>query len=93
MAERDFWAPYRDDPEHMEAYAIASLQFDVCELILKTMEEREVSRSDLARRLGVTRGAVTSMLHGGNLTLATVARAFHVLGVKISIEAEVAKSP
>jgi transcriptional regulator with XRE-family HTH domain len=51
----------------------------ILEEICRWMESREVSRSDLAVRLGVTRSSVTQMLSGRNLSVRTVAKVARAL--------------
>ena len=54
---------------------------DVTELICEIMKEDRVSRSDLAKRLGKTRGHISQLLDGtANMTVRTVADIFTVLG-------------
>lgn len=56
------------------------LLLDVTELIVELMNERGVSRSELADRLGKTKGHVTQLLSGSrNLTLRTLSDIFVAL--------------
>ena len=59
------------------------------EEISQLMEKRNVSRAELARRLGKTRGFVTQLLNSGrNLTLRTIADVFSALGEQPAILAK-----
>lgn len=71
----------RDD-EFGRAYAQERLIVDAAELISQLMEERGLSRADLARLLGYrSRAAVTRILSGRtNLTLRSLGEILHVLG-------------
>ena len=61
---------------------------DVTELICEIMEEEEVSRSELARRLHRSKGYVTQLLDGrANMTIRTISDVFHALGRRLSFRA------
>ncbi len=69
------------DPKHMRLYQQERAIYEVTELLESRMAELGVSRAELARRLGKTRGWVTQLLDGeANKTIRTVADAFAVLG-------------
>jgi len=54
---------------------------EVTELICELMEETGVSRSELAKRLGKTKGYITQLLDGrANMTIRTIANVFGALG-------------
>ena len=54
---------------------------EVTELICEIMEEDNVSRSQLAHRLGKTKGYITQLLDGSaNMTIRTIADVFGALG-------------
>lgn len=70
---------YRQDPE----YQAEKLTLAVTEEISKVMLAKNVSRAELARRLGVSAARVTNILRGGtNVTLKTVA------AVAVALECE-----
>jgi transcriptional regulator with XRE-family HTH domain len=59
---------------------------EVTELICELMEKKRVSRSELARRLGKTKGYVTQLLDGEtNMTLRTIADVFTALGTELHV--------
>jgi len=65
---------------------------EVTELICKLMAETGVSRSELAQRLGTTRGYVTQLLDGSaNMTIRKVADIFNALGSKVRFSCECAE--
>lgn len=60
-------------PEGMRLYHRERIILEMTELICALMDERGVNRSELARRLGKTKGYVTQLLDGEtNMTLRTV---------------------
>lgn len=69
-------------PEYFEEAWRAELS----EAIFKAMEIQSVSKAELARRLGVSRAAVTQMLEGNNNFEAnTIARIGYVLNIRWSL--------
>lgn len=51
-------------------YKLESLELEVTEKILEIMEQKGMSRSELAQRLGVSKAAVSKLLNSGsNMTL------------------------
>lgn len=61
----------------------------VASTIVEAMEDRDVSRAELARRLETTRSSVTQTLSGGrNMTLQTLAEVGAALGVRWVITAD-----
>lgn len=76
---------FRDSLAFHEELAIAKAQ----ELIASLMEGSDVSRADLARRLGQSKAHVTNLLSDGrNLTLRSLAKVCYHLGAELSLEAE-----
>jgi transcriptional regulator with XRE-family HTH domain len=75
----------RQDPE----YQAEKLSLAVTEEIARLMVEQEVSKADLARRLGVSKARVTHLLNGTpNMTLKTIAAASAALGTEVSLRLE-----
>ena len=55
-------------------------------IIEKRMSEKDVSRSELARRMGVSRPHITQILRpGSNMTLNTVAEILYHLGMRLDV--------
>jgi transcriptional regulator with XRE-family HTH domain len=72
---------YAEDPTHRRLLLQESAIYEVTELLESVMHELGVTRSELATRLGKSRGWVTQLLDGeANKTIRTVADAFAVLG-------------
>lgn len=73
---------YQNDPE----YQLDSLIFDFNEEICRLMEEKGVSRAELARRIGVNRSYITRILNeNANLTVETMVKIVTALGMKIDL--------
>ncbi|MBI1903672.1 MAG: helix-turn-helix transcriptional regulator [Planctomycetia bacterium] len=54
---------------------------DITETICELMEKKRITRSDLAKRLGKTKGYITQLLDGRtNMTIRTISDVFAVLG-------------
>jgi transcriptional regulator with XRE-family HTH domain len=68
---RSFFARAESSPDYWMGVPIAELTEDICRL----MEEKRISRAELARRLGTSRAYVTKLLDGNaNFTLATMVK-------------------
>ncbi|HBL6925837.1 TPA: helix-turn-helix transcriptional regulator [Citrobacter koseri] len=71
---------------HKKIYAAEELTFNVTEDILIQMEDREVSKSDLAERLGKTKAYVSQLLSGSrNMTLRTLSDICYALNIKPTV--------
>jgi transcriptional regulator with XRE-family HTH domain len=58
-----------------------------CEALTAKLERQGVNQSELARRLGKTRGDVSQLLSGGrNLTLGTIAELADALGCIVKVQ-------
>lgn len=63
--------------------------FETTELICELMDRHGVSRSELARRLGKSKGYVTKLLDGSvNMTLRTISDVYFVLGFEYRPQAK-----
>ena len=66
--------------EGMRLYQQERAILEVTELICQLMDEQDVSRSDLAKRLGRTKGYITQLLDGrANMTVRTISDVFTAL--------------
>jgi transcriptional regulator with XRE-family HTH domain len=72
------------------------LILEVTEALSEAIEERGLTRSEVAKRLGKTKGFVSQLLAGGrNLTLRTVADIADAIGISLKVAvqgAEISKS-
>lgn len=69
------------------------LILEATELIYELMEEKSVTKAELARRVGKTRGYLTQILSGRrNMTLRTLADLAFALGHRLEVESRVLAS-
>ena len=74
------------DPEFLRVFAQERLILDIQEEICRFMQENGISRNELAKRMGKSKGFITQILNSGrNLTLRTVADVFTALEAQISV--------
>src|SRR5687768_11308399 len=72
---------YVEDKTHMRLFQQERAILEVTQLIESTMDELGVNRTQLAAKLGQSKGWVTQLLDGEkNKTIRTVADVFAVLG-------------
>jgi len=65
------------------------LILEVTELLSSALEDHQITKSELAEKLGKTKGFVTQVLSGNrNLTLRTIADIAEVLGFRIRVYRE-----
>jgi transcriptional regulator with XRE-family HTH domain len=68
-------------PEGMRAWQEERVIFEITERICELMEQQNVSRSDLAARLGTTRGYISQLLNGtSNMTIRKICDVYLALG-------------
>jgi len=85
-----------DEPQTNEEKEIAATEkliFDVQHEIAKSMYQMNVSKAELARRLGCSSAIVSQWLGdgGANLTLKTIAQIFHALEDECSFHSSVVR--
>ena len=75
------WDAFIASPEGRCMYERERVMLEATEVLCRLMKTRRVSSAELARKLGVSPARVSHLLSGSrNLTLASLAEAFHVLG-------------
>ena len=85
---KDHFQEYVSDPGRRRIYEREALAFEASELISQLMEEQNISKTDLAARVGTSKSHVTNLLSGSrNMTLHTLADLTFVLGHKVEIKA------
>jgi transcriptional regulator with XRE-family HTH domain len=78
---------YLEDDEFRRLFAQEDLILEVTETLCELLEKEKISRTELADRLGKSKGFISQLLNGGrNLTLRTVADILHVLGYKVVLK-------
>ena len=76
-----------DQAKRRDTYWVSSLILDFTEGLHKMMEANEVSRSELARRLGVSPAYITKVLRGNvNFTLDSMVRLARAAGGEVSLQ-------
>ena len=82
------------DPEYERLIAEEKLILEATELISSLMETRDVSRAQLADRIGKSRAYMTQVLAGNrNMTLRTLADLAWALGTKVQLAVPELMSP
>ena len=78
----------REDRELSKLTSQEELILNVTELVLEKMEQKSVSKSQLAHMLDTNKSHITQLLRGSrNMTLRTVSDIFFELDCKLKIEA------
>ena len=70
-------------PEQIRLYQRERAIVEVTELISQVMDGVEVNKSELANRLGKTKGHITQLLNGANMTIGTMSDVFGAMGKSI----------
>jgi transcriptional regulator with XRE-family HTH domain len=79
----------RYDSEDMKYYLQEKLIFEVTECVAEMMEKKGVSRSELAAKLGRTKGYITQLLNGNaNMTLRTISDVMWALDSTLKVQPE-----
>lgn len=74
---------FRDDPEYAFFRAVDRIVDRIC----IAMDEQDVSQSELARRMGVSRQHISAfMADPGNPTVRTLVQMAHALDLEVDIE-------
>lgn len=89
----DYISPLLGNPHYERLLAEEGLVFHTLDTLCEFMERQGVTRAELARRLGTSRANITQLLRGRNVTLRTVAAAFHVLGGELELRVRVVQEP
>lgn len=85
---KDKFEEFMADDERRRLYERESLAFDAAEIISVLMEEKEVSKAELARRVGKSRADITQLLSGArNMTIHTLADLAFALGTRLEFKA------
>lgn len=72
--------------EYAAVYAEEAAMVDASELIANALERSEMTKSDLARALNVSKSEITARLAGErNITVRSLAKTLHVLGEKLDL--------
>jgi transcriptional regulator with XRE-family HTH domain len=78
-----------EDPEFRRLLSVEALVAEASEAIAKLMDEQNISKADLARRLNKSRAWVTQLLSGSaNMTVRTLAELAYALGAEVKLHAQ-----
>ena len=92
MPEKTMYEELIADDEMARMVAQEKLILSVTESICEVLNDNNVTRSELAKRLGKTKGYVSQVLGGSrNITLRTLADIVHCLGYRASITIDTKK--
>jgi len=85
MSERSFVRLF-EEAERMPEFWEEGAILDFTEALCAAMEEKGVTRSELARRLGTSQAYITRVLSGhANLTLKTMSKLAFALGLQLDV--------
>jgi len=77
------------ESEDMKFYLQEELILEVTECIAEMMQKKNVSKSNLAKKLGRTKGYITQLLNGNaNMTLRTISDVMWALDSTMKVNAE-----
>src|SRR5579885_3103491 len=86
MIEKGLLTTWTKNPADLQRQEETRLCLDAAEWITNLMEAQNLSRADLARRLGCSKGLVSQILNGRhNMTLRTLARVAWALDSRATI--------
>jgi len=78
-----------EDPEFRRLLSVEALVAEASETLARLMDEQDVNKADLARRLNKSRAWVTELLSGkANMTIRTPAEVAYALGAEIRLHAQ-----
>ena len=85
-AEQTLTGKIASTPEGMRAWQQERVIFEITERICELMEEKRVSRADLASILGTSRGYISQLLNGSsNMTIGKICEVFLALGRQFNV--------
>lgn len=77
------------DSEDMKFYLQEKLIFEITECIAEMMQKKSISKSELAKKLGRTKGYITQLLNGNaNMTLRTISDVMWALDSTLKVQPE-----
>jgi transcriptional regulator with XRE-family HTH domain len=78
-----------EDPEFRRLLSVEALVAEASEVIARLMDEQNISKADLARRMNKSRAWVTQLLSGSaNMTVRTLAELAYTLGAEVKLQAQ-----
>jgi len=87
MKETRWFEQMLDQARDTFEFRLETVIIEFTEKIATIMEEKNITRAELARRLGVSRAFVTKLLNGNpNLTIKTMMSIADVLGCDVNLD-------
>jgi transcriptional regulator with XRE-family HTH domain len=87
--KKTFFQELMSDHEGRRLYFREDLIFEITEVICRTMQEKGVSKTQLAKLLNVSKSNITQLLSGDhNMRLTSVADLLYALDVKLKVTTE-----
>jgi transcriptional regulator with XRE-family HTH domain len=84
--ERSAYEQFVEKPDQRRLYDQERLLVEVSELLVQVMSAENISRAQLARRLGKSKAFVTQVLRGNqNMTLRTITDLFGAMNYEVSL--------
>ena len=78
----------KKDPDEMRFFQQEMFILEVTELICELMAQKNIKKSELAQRLGRTKGYITQLLDGrANMTLRTISDIFWAMDSTVNVSA------
>jgi len=78
----------KKDPDEMRFFQQEMFILEVTELICELMAQKNIKKSELAQRLGRTKGYITQLLDGrANMTLRTICDVFWAMDSTVNVSA------
>ena len=86
QSESTCFTKFVDDPKHLRLYQQEGLTLDVTELICQVMKEQQITRKQLAKKLGKKKRLINQILNGEiNIPLRTIADIFTILNKQLIV--------
>ena len=83
------YAILMQDPAFRKNLAVEALVLEAAEVVSRLMMEQDLSKADLARKLGKSRAWVTQLLNGSaNMTVRTLAEVTFALDAEVRLAAQ-----
>lgn len=91
MGMKDFTGLLAEARQHLD-YWVAGAEIEFTEELARAMDEQDVSRTELARRIGTSPAYITKVLRGNaNFTLTTMTKLALAVGMQLRVRLEPAK--
>ncbi len=87
MNEISWWNELTNDFENTPEYKAEVISMNIANDVFKIMKEAKLSKSELAKKMGVSKSYITQMLNGkSNMTVLSLVKLSDVLGIEVKID-------